>query len=125
VTIVIAGFADTVLQKAAAFSHLHRGEQIRAELDKLRSREPARETIAPEDLHLVVRRLAPPELDELSAERMGLACRVAELVLGQTARHHQIVCAALVTQGRIVEMPNGVCKTLAAALAAALTASRG
>jgi preprotein translocase subunit SecA len=47
------------------------------------------------------------------------------MVLGQTARHHQIVCAALLTPGRIVEMPNGAGKTLAAALAAALTASRG
>ena len=64
-------------------------------------------------------------LDRVAIDRFALVCRAAELAPGHVLWHHQIACGLLLSQGYIVQMPNGCGKTLAIALAAAYNALSG
>lgn len=117
-----ATFADRVMAQTAALSRTDTPEEFRGELEKLNSSQAQPQGDTPEGL---LRRLGPPVADEASVRRMALVCRAVEVSLGKTPWHHQIICGFLLTQGLIVELPNGAGKSIAALLAAGFNSTCG
>lgn len=121
----LAATADAVLGHIGEFGHLKSKEDFQTAL-KLLNEEQATQEKKPTRFYTAIeRQLRPPTLDRALAKRLGLACRAAEVALGHTPWHHQVVCALLLNLGMIVEMPNGSGKTLAVALAATVNSSSG
>lgn len=121
----LATMADTVLEKIGEFSHLESRQDFLAafqDLREQRSRQPEKRG----GVYAVIEhQLRPSKTDNLTVRELALICRAAEVTLGYTPWHHQIIASLLLYQGMIVEMPNGAGKTLAASLAAGLNAIAG
>jgi len=121
----LATTADAVLGQIGEFGRLKSKEDFQAAL-KLLNEEQDAEWKKPTRFYTAIeRQLRQPALDHALVKRLGLVCRAAEVALGHTPWHHQVVCALLLNLGLIVEMPNGSGKTLAVALAAAVNSSSG
>src|SRR5215211_3735404 len=117
--------ADAVLSQIGEFGHLKSKENFQTALRLLNEEQDAQWKKPTRFYTAIERQLRPTTLDRGLVKRLGLACRAAEVALGHTPWHHQVVCALLLHLGLIVEMPNGSGKTLAVALAAAVNSSSG
>ena len=100
-------------------------------LDQVRVESAGLPSLAtPEDFAAELKTIQPgagiaPGLGKPAAHRMAVMCRAVESALGKTPWDHQIVCATLLLQGFIVELPNGSGKTIAAFLAAGFNCTSG
>ena len=121
----LTAIVDAVLEMIEDFSHVTSRQDFLAEVQRL-NKEQAALPQKQQGLQATLRRqLRPPREDKLTIRRLALICRAAEVALGHTPWHHQILGGLLLNRGLIVEMPNGSGKTLAAALTACLHSTLG
>jgi len=114
----VAGAADAILEGATALGDLRSKEDFAKAVAALREEDP-QVSKSPASLQEVFgRQRQTQRIDPLGIKPYSLVCRAAEVALGHVPWHHQVVCALLLNQSRIVQMPNGSGKTLAAALTA-------
>ena len=118
----IAEFVTAVNEETVRYSALVDREGFLEQLEEL-ARTDIGEAAQPSRLSRILRRDRGLLLDRLSARRMGLIRRAVEVALDKSPWEHQIVCATLLLQGRIVELPNGAGKSIAAAMAASFHAT--
>jgi len=120
----VARAADTILEGVGEFSHLKTRDEFVEAIAGLNS---IGTPLKPESTlrDLIEKRLFSRRLEPTQLRLFSLVCRAAEVAMGYSPWHHQVVTALLLNRGLIVQLPNGSGKTLAIAMAASFAALSG